>query len=302
VEQVGTGYFTIMSERGRRFMITDNGVGGAEPTILHFVQGLIDGRGTPGNLRYFIGQPERGEQGRLHHQCYCEFTTATRFEAVKRYFGLNHLHVEAARTQEEAIAYCSKEDTRVGPCISWGTPAVAGRKRPCQDDALRQVHDDYITGTSLNESFYKHPKAFIAYQRVAPMLSAERHRDAPYFRRVRAEAWIGPPGTRKTSTAYSEAPNLYRPPLRTSESGSIWFDGYQGQDTLLLDDFEGWLPYDVLLQILDPYPLTLQIKGGTVQANFSRVILTSNKEIEEWYPNRTNWEALRRRLNIRRFN
>ena len=302
LEQVHSIAVPDMS-RARRWIIVDNGVGDAEPTILRVVDAIANGTRQPGVLRYFVGQPERGAEGRLHHQCYAEFSEPMRINSVKLLFGINHLHLEEARgTQQECVDYCTKEDTRAGPTTSWGTPAVAGRKRKTADEQLLDVHSTLRAGASLTEAFELHPTAFIKYQRIRGVLDNDAAQRAPYFRRVRGEAFIGPPGTGKTATAFMEAPELYRPPLRTSEGGSLWFDGYQGQETLLLDDFEGYIPYDMLLNILDVYPLTLQVKGGTCQANWSRVILTSNKEIEEWYPNRTNWDALRRRLNIRRFN
>ena len=47
-------------------------------------------------------------------------------------------------------------------------------------------------------------------------------------------------------------PNLYNVP--EPNNGSLWFDGYRGQKTILLDDFYGWIKYHTLLQITDGYP------------------------------------------------
>lgn len=33
-----------------------------------------------------------------------------------------------------------------------------------------------------------------------------------------------------------------------------WWDGYYQQPNIILDDFNGWIPYDELFKILDRYP------------------------------------------------
>ncbi len=68
--------------------------------------------------------------------------------------------------------------------------------------------------------------------------------------------------------------------------GRVWFDGYLGEPTLLIDDFE---PKEVgirlMLRMLDKWPMRLEVKGGVVQPNWTKVIITNNLHPREWYPN-----------------
>jgi hypothetical protein len=81
----------------------------------------------------------------------------------------------------------------------------------------------------------------------------------------------------------------------------VWWDGYCGQDAVLIDDFDGWVPFRTFLQWLDVYPLTLPIKGGFVVANFSRVFITSNLDPTVWFPGVDYAPLLRRFSEVKHF-
>lgn len=66
---------------------------------------------------------------------------------------------------------------------------------------------------------------------------------------------------------------------------SIWWDNYDGQENVVIDDFYGWLPYDNLLRICDRYPLLCEIKGGQVNFLAKRICITSNNTPAQWYKN-----------------
>jgi len=102
---------------------------------------------------------------------------------------------------------------------------------------------------------------------------------------------VGQPGSGKTRWAYDNYPELY------SKPNGQWWDGYQGQETILLDDFYGDVEYSLLLKVCDRYPLQVPVKGGFVQANWKRVIITSNQRPEQWYPGHYDLSAFNRRVN-----
>jgi len=112
----------------------------------------------------------------------------------------------------------------------------------------------------------------------------------PLNRPVNVIILIGQSGTGKTRWAYDTYPDLYSKP-----SGQ-WWDGYNGQKTILLDDYYGDLPYDQLLRVCDRYPINLPIKGGYIYGQYTTVIITSNRQPERWYQN--DIIALHRRINL----
>lgn len=80
------------------------------------------------------------------------------------------------------------------------------------------------------------------------------------------------------------------------------FDGYKGQDVLLLDEFRSSLPISNMLEYLDGYPVELRARYANKQAMFTKVYIVSNIDITEQYPNvqkeepRT-WQAFLRRIS-----
>ena len=79
-----------------------------------------------------------------------------------------------------------------------------------------------------------------------------------------------------------------------------WWDGYEQQETVVLDDFQGGLLFGFLLHLLDRYPLLVQVKGGTRVFNSKTIIITSNFAPDQWYTDprlAQNFPALERRLD-----
>jgi len=84
-------------------------------------------------------------------------------------------------------------------------------------------------------------------------------------------------------------------PCRDSHSGT-WWDGYEGQHTVVIDEFYSWLRYDFFLRLTDRYPLQVETKGGSVHFVSHRIVFTSNTPPSEWYPNITDRGPINRRI------
>lgn len=88
-----------------------------------------------------------------------------------------------------------------------------------------------------------------------------------------------------------------------TNDGKQWFDNYNNESTIIIDDFDGSVskvPMQTLLTLLDIYARNIQweIKGGKVALKHSNIIITSNSNPKEWYANepREKVNALLRRL------
>ena len=77
-----------------------------------------------------------------------------------------------------------------------------------------------------------------------------------------------------------------------------WWDGYEGQDVVVIDEFYGWFEWDYLLRLTDRYPLILEGKAisGGFQFTSKIIIFTSNKHWNNWYPNIQDRSPLERRF------
>jgi hypothetical protein len=93
----------------------------------------------------------------------------------------------------------------------------------------------------------------------------------------------GPPGTGKTykvnQLAGPEAFWLTKPGMGQTP----FFDGYDGQEDVVIDEFFGWLSRDLLCRMCDRYPLRVNTKGGTTNFYPRRIWITSNQDPRDWW-------------------
>lgn len=252
-------------------------------------------------LRYGIVQREVcPDTERPHYQGYLEFTRPVRFAHVKRICEDNAMHCETRKgTRDDARNYCRKEETRapgfepqeVGTWESGGTG--------CRND-LNAVKDRLDKGDSelmiAQEFFTPWVKYHRAFNRYKTLIVPRRDWE------MDIQVYYGTTGTGKTRKAFTDDPNLYMVPH--TNAGVVWFDHYQGEHTMLLDDFYGWLPWSFLLQLLDRYNMQLPVKGSLVQMVSKKIVITSNKHPTEWYDS-TKFDPaplLRRITRITHFN
>jgi len=112
----------------------------------------------------------------------------------------------------------------------------------------------------------------------------------------RIEIFWGASGTGKTRRAVEENPGAYIL-TKPRDKNSVWWQNYHGEKTVIIDEFYGWIPYDMLLRVLDRYPVEVEFKGGSTQLAATHFVITSNKMWQEWYPNIEDQTALRRRIH-----
>lgn len=120
---------------------------------------------------------------------------------------------------------------------------------------------------------------------------AERRYEGP-----REVWWLwGPTGSGKSQQAWAMAGQLAWSWNGTKD----FFDGYDGEEAVIFDDFRATkLPFERLLQLLDRYPTTVNIKGGTRNWNARRIFITCPLAPNQLYtdndPLHDNKQLLRR--------
>jgi len=111
--------------------------------------------------------------------------------------------------------------------------------------------------------------------------AAQRMKNIPAWRTIETTVYWGFTGVGKTRRVFHDYPDVYK--LDPCGEGKLWFDGYEGQSVLLLDDFYGWLPIGTLLNLLDGYRLRLNVKNSYTYALWTKIFITSNVAPISWY-------------------
>lgn len=152
------------------------------------------------------------------------------------------------------------------------------------------------SGASSKDLFEELPQVAFKYQRgIEACAAAYAQPRDPNVAPTITILW-GPSGTGKTRESVEKNPGAYIVSKPAGGDKKVWWDGYRGQSTVIIDEFYGWIPYDLLLRILDRYPLRVEYKGGSTHLSATNFWITSNKPWEEWYPNIDDISALRRRI------
>lgn len=231
---------------------------------------------------YIIYGRETGASGTPHLQGYAELGARTRMKTLKKF--LPKAHIEKRKgSQEQAITYCKKD----GNVVEHGTRKRAGKRTD-----IDELHHAVKQKRKLVDIYNEYPAAY-KYGR-----GIDRHRllldmQERDFTPMEVIVMVGEAGSGKTRKAYEIDPLLYMLPDYTSP---LWFDGYDGEDTILFDDFKGCIKFTYLLRLLDGYRFSIPIKGGFIWKKWKRVIITSNHPPEEWYKN-VHYAALKRRIS-----
>lgn len=263
----------------------------------------------PDHMVYAIWQEECcPTTGRTHVQGYFVLKKKQRRTTVSALFGDLNPHLEVAGgTWEQNVHYCTKpvagcDCSHCKDC----PPRVSGPfehgKKPKQGSAklMEGMWDAISAGTDLYDVVAETP-ALLRYPQAMKMAqSLYLRRKGNQFRHVKVTVLVGGAGVGKSrwpldKHGYADTFIL------TKDEGQVWWDGYEGQSVLVLDDFHtDWnLRWTTMLRWLDGYPMRLNVKGTSAWACFTHVYITSNLPMQLWYPEKegAQREPLMRRID-----
>lgn len=236
-------------------------------------------------MDYIVGQRELcPTTQRQHWQCYFHLQEAKSLSAVRKALPADwnspHL-IPAKGSFEKNYIYCTKEQSAIpGTRFEHGIKPHQGKSSAlllaCQqvkEGGLRAVSDDGV---------------LVRHHRGLATLAAIRRVRQPFKPKNVIWYW-GPTGSGKSRAAH-EYPDLY---VQSSSSG--WFDGYYGQKTILLEDYDGSLPLREFLQLTDGYDTDAKVKGGFAPIHAETILVTSHFH-PYYYFDSGRWPEVHRRI------
>nr|UBJ25923.1 putative replication-associated protein [Red panda circovirus 4] len=249
-------------------------------------------------LKYLVYQLEVAPStGKLHVQGAARFSATTRMAAILQGLDPMKPHLEPARNWNLLKTYCQKEDTRVPGTTyhEWGRDDGQGARTD-----LAAVCSRLKDGATLLDVATEAPEQYVRLHKGLHALWSQLHPPRAIDRRV-ALFW-GDTATGKTRMVFDHHPTAYTVfCIKTP-----WFDGYAGQQTVLFDECgPGMMNHNFLKRLLDRYPMTVPVKGGSVSWLAETIVLTSNVDIREWFAGSNihgaDFDALKRRMRIFKF-
>lgn len=253
----------------------------------------------------YYGAICKSAEGAYHVHLAVSFDKAKRVKAVADLLG--KAHVEPMRgTKEQACDYIDKNE----PYTEKGEEVLVkfGERTKITDnsglrvdiDAIRHdIIDGKITATNLDEYILVHAKTETQARLIESTYNRAMQAKAGELRDVKVIYVEGETGSGKTRGAYERYTDIFK--ASVSNKTSFPFNGYRGQKVLLLDELrQGVFTPAELFQILDRYPLQVDIKGGRFPAMWETVVITTAMPLDQWYTNEDKGQDNNRKQLLRR--
>lgn len=283
-----------------------------------------------GIIKGFVFQLEAGAKGVPHFQGYLE--TNERLSTLKLHTELaphkvSLLHAKGSKKSN--IAYCTKNEGKLGECYIWGTCLYdegQGKRNDMNNFAAAVleaggINDDIIdeyAGHALR--YHKHAEQLVNLTALAKSEAddmaywaaeaAKQDEGLPIEgqRQRHLELYFGPTAVGKTTAIKIEVKGRMGIQMFDKNCANKWWCGYKGQKAVLMDEFKG----DSFGSVEDFNYITnigcqqVETKGGQTVMNADNMYFTTNKHPMYWWKRRNgegtlDWTDARFRAVARRF-
>lgn len=274
-------FFFIMAQ-GKYWLITDFYI-----NALNDYDTAVPSFWTSKNIVYSKGQLERCPlTNELHWQFTVCYEKKVRPRTVKATLGPK-VHCELSNS-EQTLKYVWKDETSEGRRWEWGKLPFKRNSKPDWDKIKQAAKEGRLDDDAIPSSVFVCNYASLKKIKMDYMQGEAIQKDVNVF-------W-GETGVGKSRRAWYEAGLDAYPKTPTTK----FWDGYQGQGKVVIDEFTGQIEITHMLRWLDRYPVLVETKGSGTVLKASQIWITSNLHPTEWYKTvpDVQLEALLRRLNI----
>ncbi len=236
-------------------------------------------------VKYLVFQRELATTTeREHVQGYIHFSGVKRRFTINKLLHLNDTHLEVANGSPSSNrAYCTLAEKRVH-----GTEYFEHGECPGGQGSRLAIVAESIKTKGLNATIEENPQTYITCGRGMRDLDVFYKRQRKRTGSVHVIVICGASGSGKSWWAN----NLYDPGDEHTftmpavpANGNAWFDGYDDQRTLVMDEFSGRVEFELMKNVMDPYKQMVPVKGTHTPALWDTVVITTNNHPNTWYPN-----------------
>lgn len=250
-----------------------------------------------GQIRFIAwGRETCPKTKKLHNQMFFYFHnpktwSGSNLKKIGNMFGPIHCHVSPKRGSVPANeAYCAKEST----LEKVGEEPKAGMRGDI-DEAVKKIIDGDLTPDDICE---ENPLFYHQYGRTFEKAQAIGLRRKWRTWMTEGVWYTGPSGSGKSHECFKD----FDPKTHYIKNlNEDWWDGYMGQEIVILNEFRGSIKFSELLDLVDKYPKTVKWRNReSVPFLAKKVIITSIKHPKECYENVVDepWSQFNRRFKI----
>jgi len=232
--------------------------------------------------------------GKKHHQCYLYFKHSRAWGklALKRiggWWGETHNFVDAQRGNVDANElYCQKE----GELVKLGTEPKQGQRGDINDTCAEIMKGNVTVDDIAIES----PMHYHQYGRTFEKIQTIYLRTKWRTWRTEGIWYFGNTQCGKSHQMYKD----YHPKTHFIKNlNEKWWDGYQGQEIICINEFKGQITYGELMDLVDKWAKNVSSRHReNVPFLAKKVIIASITRVEECYYNRTDFSEFYERFKL----
>jgi len=237
-----------------------------------------------GKIKWMIVAKETGTRnGTPHLQGACLLKVQTSFGTISKWPGFARAWMQVMRGEPQlSLDYCTKEDA--GAFIFGDLPKPGTRT-----DLVESIAK-IVGGASMvdlaNSEDIRDQMNVVKYYNGFKVLQNLRVKDRTSFPYV---FWLyGATGTHKTRAAVSASRKICsKAPYMSNAGGMKWFDGYEGDQCAVIDDFRAkGVSFGDFLRLTDCYPYRVEYKGGYVNWVAEWIFITTPDAVDVTFATR----------------
>lgn len=244
----------------------------------------IDHLAVEPTVSYAVWQLEEGENGTPHFQGYLILTTALSLRQLKNILQDDTAHLEVCKgSPEQNRAYCTKPETRIGEFSEIGIFPEKGQGKRTDLVKLHSALKDGLNHKQYAADFFE---LWVRYPHLVTHFQCAQSSPRDETQPTACFLLLGKPGLGKSTFARVLArreSERYGGTYFNKQPGK-WWDGYNGERVVLLDDFRGHsMSFTDFKHAVDTFAIRVEIKTTTCHLEAKCFIITSNESPEDWW-------------------
>lgn len=234
---------------------------------------------TKEKYRYIVyGRELAPTTGTPHLQGYVAFNEAKTMSSVKKITGCNRLSLRPAKgTATQNRDYCSKEDSDF---VEHGIMPTQGQRTDLNELATKILSGE----TTEDKITEENPMAYHQYGRTLNKLQDLALRKQ--WRKWKTKGlWIqGLTGRGKSHIAFKGSEEYGLPEYHPDTHYIVnndhgWWDGYTGQEYVIINEFRGEIKYKDILEIIDEWPKNMPRRGREPVPILAKTVIITSSEL-----------------------